>query len=219
MLPLKESPVMSLKSIGLSAILALGAAAAQAAPVSPVSYDMLNGGSGSFSYRDDTYNGSGNVNLNYTSLTGGTGDLTDGVIASGNWNVTGQTALYVGWFNFNPTITFNFAQSYDFTSATFHFDDSEGAGGVSQPGSVTINGTNVAVPTNPGRAPFSFTFDLTGTSTDTLTAQIFRNNQWMMLSEVTFEANVPAVPVPAAGGLLLMGVAGFAALRRRPARG
>lgn len=206
---------MSVKSIGLAAVFALGAGVAQAATVSPASYDMPNGNRGSFTYWDDTYNGSGSTTTSGAALSGGTGDLTDGVIATGNWNVSTETAKYVGWVNRNPVITFKFAQSYDFTSATFHFDDAQGAGGVSQPARVSINGSNQIVPINPGSAPFSFTFDLTGTSSDTLTTQLFRSNSWVFLSEVTFEADVPAVPVPAAGGLLVIGLAGFAALRRQ----
>ena len=165
------------------------------------------------------YNGTGSTTTSGAALSGGTGDLTDGVIATGNWNA-GDAPKYVGWVIINPTITFTFAQSHDFTSATFYFDDSNGAGGVSQTGSVSINGSNRSVPTNPGSAPFSFTFDLTGTSTDTLTTQLFRSNSWVFLSEVTFDAAAPSpVPLPAAGGMLLLGLAGFGALRRRQTRG
>ncbi|MEM6372949.1 MAG: VPLPA-CTERM sorting domain-containing protein [Pseudomonadota bacterium] len=210
---------MTFKAFGLAAGFALVCAAAQATPVSPVSYDMQNGGTGSLTYWDDTYDGTGATTTSYSALSGGTGDLTDGVIATGNWFVSGQTPLYVGWLSRNPVITFRFDQAYDFTSATFYFDDSDGTGGVAQPNSVSINGVNELVPTNAGRAPFSFTYDLTGTTTDTLTAQLFRRSSWVFLSEVTFEADVAPVPVPAAGGLLLAGLAGLGALRRRARKG
>lgn len=208
-----------MKNIAVAAGFVMCAATAQAATVLPTSYDMVNGNTGTFTYWDDTYNGSGSTTTSGASLTGGTGDLTDGVIATGNWNVSGETAKYVGWVNTNPTITFNFAQAYNFTSMTFHFDDADGVGGVSQPLSVGVNGAApVVVPTNPGPAPFSFTYDLTGTTTDTLAVQIFRTSAWVFLSEVTFETAAPAVPLPAAGGMLLLGLAGFGAMRRRQAK-
>lgn len=195
--------------------LALSASVAQAAPVSPVSYDMLNGETGSFTYFDDTYNGT----VSGRNLSGGTGDLTDGVIAQSNWNANGQTSStpYVGWVNENPRITFVFDQVYEFNSATFYFDHSN-QGGVDQPGAVAINGTSEAVPFQPGSAPFAFTYDLTGQMTDTLVVDITRTGPWVFLSEVTFDANVSPVPLPASALLLLSGVAGLGAMRRAKRR-
>jgi hypothetical protein len=191
---------------------------AQASVVSPTSYNMLNGDSGSFPYWDGSYNGTGIVTTNHSPLTGGTGDLTDGVIATQNWfdiEVHPGTGPYVGWLDYNPTIDFFFAALTTFTSMTFYFDDSEGAGGVSQPGSVTVNGTNHLVPNNPGSAPFSFTVDLTGLATDQLNVQIFRTDSWVFLSEVTFDGQMAAVPLPAGGLLLLGALGGLTGLRRR----
>ncbi|WP_424968227.1 MULTISPECIES: VPLPA-CTERM sorting domain-containing protein [unclassified Dinoroseobacter] len=200
--------------LSLSA-LALSATVAHAAPVSPVSYDMLNGETGSFTYFDDTYDGT----VSGRNLTGGTGDLTDGVIAGSNWNSSGQTSStpYVGWLNETPRITFVFDQVYAFNSATFHFDHSN-EGGVDQPSSVTINGVNKVVPFQPGSAPFAYTFDLTGQTTDTLVVDLFRSAPWVFLSEVTFDANVSPVPIPASALLLLSGVAGLGAMRRAKRR-
>lgn len=204
---------MAFQTFAVTAGFILVAASAQATTVSPISYDMINGNTGSFTYWDDSYNGSGSTTTSNAFLSGGTGDLTDGVIPTQSWFT--QSMLWVGWGGVNPTITFNFAQIYDFTSMTFYFDDTNGSGGVSQPASVSVNGSNYIVPDNPGAAPFSYSVDLTGTSTDTLTSSIFRSNAWVFLSEVTFEANVAAVPVPAAGGLLLLALGGLGALRRR----
>ncbi|MEO0667372.1 MAG: VPLPA-CTERM sorting domain-containing protein [Pseudomonadota bacterium] len=211
---------MSSKSLILAGSLSLASMGAQAATVTPTSYDTVNGNTGTYTYWDDTYNGTGSTTTSGSALSGGTGDLTDGVIATGNWFAPGETGKYVGWLNTDPTITFNFAQAYDFTAVTFHFDDSNGSGGVSQPSLVNVNGSGFTIPTNPGSAPFSFTVDLTGTKTDTLTTQLFRSNSWVFLSEVTFEADaVSAVPLPAAGGMLLVGLVGFGALRGRQAKG
>jgi len=208
---------MSPKSLPLSAVLfILSAGTALAAPVTPSSYDMLNGETGSFTYFDDTYDGT----VSGRALSGGTGDLTDGVIAPTNWNANGQTSStpYVGWANETPAITFVFDHVYDFTSATFHFDHSN-AGGVDQPSAVTINGITRTVPAQPGSAPFAFIFDLTGQTTDILETTITRSSAWVFLSEVTFEANVSPVPLPASAFLLLGGVAGLGALRRAKRRG
>jgi hypothetical protein len=121
----------------------------------------------------------------------------------------------VGWANRNPEIVFNFASEITFNSVTFHFDDSDGSGGVSQPGSVTVNGANYIVPVNPGPAPFSFTVDLMGQTTNQIDTQIFRANTWVFLSEVTFDAQVEPVPLPAGGVLLLGGLALLGGVRRK----
>jgi hypothetical protein len=89
------------------------------------SYSMVNGSGtanfGSYDYFDTTYSGSGNKTAEGTifngsglaqpnpaaMLSGGTGLLTDGVIATQNYSQTpGQ---YVGWKYIDPTITFNLA--------------------------------------------------------------------------------------------------------------
>ena len=203
-----------LAALGLSAV----GISAQAASVKPISYDMLNGDSGSYNYWDQSYTGSGNVNANGSSLTGGLGDLTDGVIATQNWNVVEAPAgngPYVGWVHKNPVIDFRFASVEIFNSITFHFDDSDGIGGVYQPASANVNGTVYAVPTNAGSNPFGFTIDLAGLTTDVLTTEIARSSGWVFLSEVTFDAQVSAVPLPASSLLLMGGLAGLVGLRRR----
>lgn len=195
------------------------AGAASAAPVSPVGYDMRNGGSGSFGYRDDSYTGgTGNPAVNYSVLTGGLGDLTDGVIATANWNVT--PGPYVGWWNANvpnPQVTFHFDESYDFTRITAHVDDSNGAGGVSLPSKIGVSGVGEFAINDPvGGAPIAFVMDVTGLTTNSVTLTFFHRNQWLMVSEVQFEA-IPAavVPVPAALPLLGAGLAALGLMHRR----
>jgi hypothetical protein len=205
-----------------AAVTALYASTASAAVVTPVSYDMANGNGqasgGSYNYWDLSYNGVGNTNVDGAALSGGTGDLTDGVIANLNWfaaeNGAG-TGPYVGWRGVNPTIDFFFAALTNFSSVTFYFDDAEGAGGVSAPASVSVNGNNHGIADPFGSAPFAYTVDLTGLITDHLTVDIFRNNEWVFLSEVTFQSTAATVPLPAGGALLMAGLAGFGALRRR----
>ena len=56
----------------------------------PRSYDHVNGGTGSYTYFDDSYSGKGNPAVAQSYLSGGLGELTDGVIVNGNWNVNGN---------------------------------------------------------------------------------------------------------------------------------
>lgn len=193
----------------------LAAPAATAATVVPESYDMLNGDQGSFPYFDSSYSGTGNKNSAYAPLTGGVGELTDGVIATQNWFVTPDP--YVGWLRTNIVITFNFASILDFNSITFYFDDSNGSGGVAPPDRAAVNGLSALVPDGPSGAPASFTMDLTALApTSVLTTQLFHDAQypWIMLSEVKFDAIAP-IPLPAGMPLLLGGLGALALIRRK----
>lgn len=208
-----------MKTALFAAAVCMTAGAASASTLTPVSYDMPNGSAGSFTYFDGSYSGSGDKSIAGAALSGGLGDLTDGVIATQNWHA--QPSLYVGWQS-DPIITFHFDQVYAFNSITFHFDDSNGLGSVFQPSSVNVNGVGYSVPENPGPAPFAFTADLAGLQAGSLSVQIFRapNSTWVFLSEVSFDGAVPtgapvaAVPLPA-GGLLLIGALGALRLMRR----
>lgn len=198
-----------------ASLIALAAGSASAATLT--SYSMKNGNSGSYNYWDDTYNGTGSKTTNGSSLSGGLGDLTDGVIASSNWYVTEAPAgagPYVGW-TIDPVITFFFDAVATFNSMTFYFDDANGYGGVMAPRAVRINGTDFAIADPVGSAPFSYTANLAGLSTDALRVQIFRRGSWVFLSEVQFD--MAAVPVPASGVLLLAGLGAFGLKRRRRA--
>lgn len=189
----------------------------QAAVVSPTSYDMPNGYTGSYSYHDETYNGSGVVTSDGAALSGGLGDLTDGIVATDSWFVEEVVANgpYVGW-TIDPLITFQFASITDFTTIRIHFDDSDGAGGVSRPASVTINGTLFVVAEPAGSAPFWAEFDVSGlASTDTVGVQIARSNSWVFASEVEFQDDQSTVPEPSTLLVMGSGLAGLALLRRR----
>lgn len=200
-------------------IAATAACAVQAATVHPTSYYMNNGASGSFNYWDDSYTGSGNNRRDGAFLSGGLGDLTDGVIATQNWNRVegprGPVGPYVGWVNTNPSIVFRFDTAQKFNTVTFHFDSNGGGGGVGAPSSVTINGQTQRV-VAPGRDPFAYTFDLVGTDAfDILSVTINRGASWVFLSEVTFDAQISPVPLPASGLMLMAGMGGMALMRRR----
>ena len=203
----------------ITALVILGAASSANAALTPDSYNMLNGNTGSYNYWDETYNGAGCVTCDNAALSGGRGDLTDGIIATDNWFVTEAPAgngPYVGW-TLDPTITFHWNAPVNVSSVTFHFDDSNGSGGVSAPASVDVNGINFLISDPAGSAPFSFVANgLTFTGND-LAVTIHRSNSWVFLSEVEF--NVSPVPEPETYAMLLagLGLIGFAVRRRKAA--
>jgi len=213
-----KSWISSLSTILLSAIISLFvAASAFALTITPDSYDMKNGGSGSYTYWDDAYSGLGSKTTNYDLLSGGLGDLTDGIMTTSHYYTTEAPAgpgPYVGWCT-SPTITFHFGTVINLNSLTLFLDDYNG-GGVYLPGSVTLGmgGTtsDYDVYDNPAIAtPIPVTLsdlDLIG---DTLSLTLNRKSGWIFLSEVTFDGtpigtqSLAGVPVPEPGTMLLLG--------------
>lgn len=189
-----------------AALLVVGSAGA--ALVTPDSYNMLNGNTGSYQYWDQIYSGAGCTICDNSALSGGLGDLTDGVIAAANWFVTEAPAgngPYVGW-TIDPTITFHWNTAISLSELTFYLDDANGAGGVSAPRSIDVDGVNYAVADPSGAAPFAFTVSgLSFTGTDLLVT-LHRNNQWVFLSEVRFNDGTGG-RVPEPGSLALLAVA------------
>jgi hypothetical protein len=183
--------------------------AASAAPILPTSYDMLNGNTGSYNYWDESYDGLGLTAVDNAPLTGGLGDLTDGVIAPDNWNVVEAppgNGPYVGW-TIDPVITFRFAPGDVVNSLTIYVDDSNGAGGVSVPDGIRINGGPLMLLTDPATAtPLSFLFDGLNLSGE-IQLELIRKNQWLMLSEVEFDGVLHPTQVPEPGTLALLGTA------------
>ncbi|MGD8451975.1 MAG: C25 family cysteine peptidase [Phycisphaerae bacterium] len=154
----------------------------------PASYDMLNGETGRYTYYDDAYDGDGNNQQALAPLSGGLGDLTDGVIATQDWDTT--PLPYVGWQTVDPTITFHFAQWVNVSKVTLHLDDSNGNGGVYPPEDVTfvMGGETLQfdVPDPAAGTPFAATFEGLDLMGDTLEMTIadHSSSRYFMLSEV-----------------------------------
>lgn len=206
---------------GLLAALVLPAAAQTL--VAPIAYDMPNGygqaHDGSFNYWDRAYTGSGNTMLDFAPLSGGLGDLTDGVIATQRWdqveNLEG-TGPYVGWSAMDPVIHFQFAQVHAFSQVTIWHDDADGYGNVATPAAFTVTvgamSQRFEITDPAGDAPFASTLVLgAGFTGSSLQLQVHRSDTATMLSEV----QISAVPEPASAALLAAGCGLLLALRRR----
>jgi len=213
-----------------AALLAAGALLAtstvHASPIPVASYSMLNGGTGSFNYRDFTYvpcNGA--CDVTNAPLSGGTGKLTDGVSPATSWNQQGANTAWVGWYTqyqqLNPTVTFFFAGPSTIDSVTVWVDNTIGSGGVYLPSSVSIGGVNHAIaPDNANPAPRGYTFTGLGLSGSSVDVQFFHSTApWIMVGEVSFDGVSGDGSVPLPGTLALVGAAllGAAAARRRAA--
>ncbi len=158
--------------------------------VRPISYDLLNGEDGTYSYYDDSYDGDGDNSQPLAPLARGLGDLTDGVIATSHWNSTPDP--YVGWVTIDPTITFHFSGVVNISTVVLHLDDDGGGGGVHVPDDVTVSmgGTTLEFTCSdpPGGEPFAFELTDLGLSGSTLALTIADHSTsgYMMLSEVEF---------------------------------
>jgi PEP-CTERM motif len=211
----------------LAAVLALttlaAASAAAQTVVAPIAYDMPNGygqaNMGSYNYWDKAYTGSGNTSLDFDPLSGGLGDLTDGVIATQRWDMVENaegTGPYVGWAGIDPVITFHFGQVHSFSQVKIWHDDADGYGNVATPMGFTVTvgaqSQYFAITDPVGDVPFASTLVLgAGFTGSSLQLQVHRFDTATMLSEV----QISAVPEPASAALMLLGAAGLLVLRRR----
>ncbi len=187
------------------------------APVLSTGYDMLNGETGSWLYRDEIYLPcpGGACTTSQAPLSGGSGKLTDGVIPAFSWNgfpvPTSTPVPWVGWVNIDPTITFNFTGSPVVTRIGLYLDNTPGIGDVRLPDKVNVNGADYQINTDGNFGARWIFFDLPQVASNTMSVRLFRDNNclgncWMMLGEVQFEGSREPngqIPEPATAGLLL----------------
>jgi hypothetical protein len=87
----------------------------------PNRYDLPNGHWGAYTYYDNTYTGLGNRNERGAPLSGGIGDLTNGIIGT-QWAWGSQTDAnpWVGWDSFSPTIEYTFPSEVGIETIRLH---------------------------------------------------------------------------------------------------
>ncbi|KAB2660187.1 MAG: hypothetical protein DVB31_14555, partial [Verrucomicrobia bacterium] len=108
--------------------LAAGVMPAPATPLQVVAYALPNGG-GVPNYRDNSYTGgAGDPTVDGSALSGGTGELTDGI--QPQFSLSGLTSdlPWVIWGGPSPTLTFDFGGTRTVTGVHLHVQVGSGSG-------------------------------------------------------------------------------------------
>ncbi len=208
----------------LAVLLSAFAAISANAGLVPISYSMPNGDGGSYSgYTDDTYTSS-NCPDCPGYLSGGLGQLTDGITVPSFFGIgeafTHNYPYMVGWLATSVTITAFFDGTQTFGSVGLHLSDSHGAAGIDLPTTITIGGNQVFSP-QPQSSEIAnewhwFTL-APGTTGSSLSIQIERaNGSWTFMDEMEFtQADVSGTPEPGTIALALSGLGLVGFLKRR----
>lgn len=199
--------------------------------VVPVSYDMLNGGIGTYNYLDNTYNGSGDPAAAYTWLSGGLGQLTDGVLGASNVTANlgnGKAYEWVGWFRTDPVITFDFGNVIELWTIGIHSCSAGFGSGIVLFNNVKLSFSNDGVnfggdinyaPTVAEREEVAASFKTVALNKEAryLRAEFTNEQNWTFLSEVQFTGIAPATETPEPGSLAAMisGLGALVAIKRR----
>lgn len=188
--------------------------------VEPVSYDMLNGQSGSFLYHDEIYDGTGDNTVNGAALSGGLGQLTDGEVGADEYATNlGNGAAYewVGWSSIQPEITFDFGEVVELSGTSIHANNSLDVG---LWGNVDISFSDDGVSFSDA-VSYTTSVDQRADATARFidvpfnrSAQYVRmnfadgNQQWIFLSEIDFYGPGTNEPGPTVDGVSTEGVVG-----------
>jgi len=230
---------MSICGAALCALLLLAglSTSASAGQIYATSYDLYNGsgsaGYGNITLYDDFYNAPGAPRTTaYAYMSGGLGDLTDGIAATLNWwdgvwppgQSLDQNIPYVAWDKnqlesatglSSPFVTFHFASTENIDEVKINMNYGYHANPVDfLMGGVTVTGTVDNV--DPGTANKWYDFTGLGLSGDTLTLTFHYNPEWVFVSEVQFYGTqTNAVPEPTTMLLLGSGLLGLWGARRK----
>lgn len=205
-------------------LIAAASASASAATLSPVSYSMVNGRTGFQNYLDETYGGpgaSGNPLVASSLLSGGLGQLTDGVIGTNDILANGSFD-WVGWLEVTPIVTFDFGSVVTIETLAVHAASvSNVFGDVDLPGSILWEFSNDGVSFGTSLTRTTSSAESNDPSSQWLSSSTSQSARyvratlsdgvqpWIFVSEFAFTG----VPTPGAAGLALM--AAVAGLRRR----
>jgi hypothetical protein len=157
-----------------------------AEPLVASAYSMRNGEVGDFTYLDDLYTGDGGATA-LSQLTGGVGDLTDGVVAAQSWR--SEPGPYVGWGSTDPVVAFHFCGPVQVEAVSVYVDAPVGDdGNVRAPSEVHLlmGGETVVHPVSvPAEGPVEIRLDGLDLVGRSLEITLVRQG-WIMLSEVSF---------------------------------
>ena len=202
-----------------AALLAAFTLTASGATLSPISYSMPNGG-GFPGYEDETYSSPNCPNCpGY--LSGGLGQLTDGITTPSFFPDEGGTfSTMVGW-TFDPEIFFYFDSTQSFGQVQIHLSDAHGRAGIALPSSIDILIGSTTLTFNPvaqnetGSLNEWHSFNTQGLSGDSVKVTLHRSQTFEFVDEFAFVGGAAAAPEPSTmilGGTALA-LVGF--LRRK----
>jgi endonuclease/exonuclease/phosphatase family metal-dependent hydrolase len=156
----------------------------------PISYAMENGMSGTLRYLDHDYDGAGDPTVDLSSLFGGLGVLTDGIVPEREFDAAPG---WVGWASRDPVITFDFGKRVEIERVSLYVDSppaSREAARVDPPSEIRLrmNGKEIFYPVGevaPGEAA-RIDIKKLGFDGQYLEIQLIRKDLWVMIGEAAF---------------------------------